>query len=129
MTLWIDTNNTFHDDANGAALSLPSWPQGMTIATPAQLAAIAAAQDAAQAALPNPIGFETGLQTLFGGTVGWNTVLTKYPLITRALATSNWANIQALILDAHAKSIITPAQYASIQGLVTANNINNVVLP
>ena len=56
MTLWIDTGNNLHDDANGAALSLPSWPQGMTIATPAQLAAIAAAQAAVMENLtPDPI--------------------------------------------------------------------------
>ena len=40
MTIWIDTNNTLHDDMDGEALSLPSWPQGMTQATPEQIAAI-----------------------------------------------------------------------------------------
>ena len=40
MTLWIDSNNQLHDDMGGAALSLPAWPQGMTQATPAQIAAI-----------------------------------------------------------------------------------------
>jgi hypothetical protein len=123
MSIWQDAQGDLYDDDEGAALSLSSWPQGLTIATPAQLSAIAAAQAAVIAAQVNLVGFETGLQSLFGGTVGWNTVLTKYPLIARALATSNWANIQALILDAHAKSIITPAQYSSIQGLVISNNI------
>ena len=40
MTIWIDSNNTLHDDMDGAALTLPIWPQGMTQATPAQIAAI-----------------------------------------------------------------------------------------
>ena len=40
MTLWIDSNNQLHDDMDGTALSLPSWPQGMTQATPAQITAI-----------------------------------------------------------------------------------------
>jgi hypothetical protein len=30
MALWIDSKNQVHDDMNGAALALPSWPQGMT---------------------------------------------------------------------------------------------------
>jgi len=40
MTIWIDSNNVLHDDDNGAALSLPSWPQGMTVATLEQVQAI-----------------------------------------------------------------------------------------
>lgn len=40
MALWIDSNNTLHDDMDGQALSLPVWPQGMTLATPAQIQAI-----------------------------------------------------------------------------------------
>jgi hypothetical protein len=40
MTLWIDTNNTLHDDMDGAALTLPSWPTGMTQATAEQIAAV-----------------------------------------------------------------------------------------
>ena len=39
MTIYFNlSENTLHDDMNGDALSLPSWPQGMTIATDAQLA-------------------------------------------------------------------------------------------
>lgn len=34
MTLWIDSNNQVHDDMSGAALTLPSWPKGMTPYTP-----------------------------------------------------------------------------------------------
>lgn len=40
MTIWIDSTNQLHDDMNGAALTLPIWPQGMTQATAAQIAAI-----------------------------------------------------------------------------------------
>ena len=40
MTLWIDANNQLHDDADGAALSLPNWPQGMTEATTDQIAVL-----------------------------------------------------------------------------------------
>lgn len=40
MTIWIDSNNQLHDDMNGQALTLPTWPSGMTIATQAQIDAI-----------------------------------------------------------------------------------------
>jgi hypothetical protein len=40
MTLWIDANNQLHDDMGGAALTLPSWPKGLTQATQAQIDAI-----------------------------------------------------------------------------------------
>ena len=39
MTIWINpTDNSLHDDMDGAALTLPDWPQGMTEATDAQIA-------------------------------------------------------------------------------------------
>ena len=34
MALWIDSNNIIHDDMDGAALDLPSWPKGITPYTP-----------------------------------------------------------------------------------------------
>lgn len=39
MALWIDSNGNLHDDMDGEALSLAAWPQGMTLATPNQIAA------------------------------------------------------------------------------------------
>ena len=42
MTIWQDSNGSLHDDMDGAALSLPSWPQGMTQLTAAQVAALQA---------------------------------------------------------------------------------------
>jgi hypothetical protein len=30
MALWVDSNNQVHDDMDGTALSLPSWPKGMS---------------------------------------------------------------------------------------------------
>lgn len=39
MTLWHNpADGTLHDDMDGAALSLPSWPQGMTKASAEQIA-------------------------------------------------------------------------------------------
>lgn len=38
MTLWHNpADGTLHDDMDGAALSLPSWPQGMVVATAEQI--------------------------------------------------------------------------------------------
>ncbi|HWU63564.1 MAG TPA: hypothetical protein VN112_16215 [Ensifer sp.] len=31
MAIWKDANGGLHDDMDGAALSLPAWPQGMTL--------------------------------------------------------------------------------------------------
>jgi flagellar biosynthesis/type III secretory pathway ATPase len=47
MALWIDSNNQVHDDMDGAALALPSWPQGMsphTMPAPTAAELLAAAQ-------------------------------------------------------------------------------------
>lgn len=41
MTIWQDASGNLHDDMNGAALLLPSWPQGMTLLTDTQVAALA----------------------------------------------------------------------------------------
>jgi len=38
MALWIDENGNLHDDMDGEALSLPTWPKGMTKLTDAQVA-------------------------------------------------------------------------------------------
>lgn len=40
MALWKDSNNGIHDDMDGAALSLPTWPQGMTQITQSEADAI-----------------------------------------------------------------------------------------
>lgn len=49
MSIWQDSNNNLHDDADGAALNLPNWPQGMTQLSAEQVAAIQAEMEAAQA--------------------------------------------------------------------------------
>jgi len=51
MAIWQDSNGGLHDDMGGAALALPTWPQGMTLLTDAQVAAIRAAQAPAPAPL------------------------------------------------------------------------------
>jgi hypothetical protein len=48
MALWIDSNNQVHDDMDGAALSIPSWPQGMSPYIPPPVAPPTAAEIFAQ---------------------------------------------------------------------------------
>ena len=123
MTIWIDTNNQLHDDDEGRALSLPSWPQGMSIATPEQLATIAAAQSAQAAAQPNPAAFEQAVKTSLGGIIGANALMVAYPAFMPALQQQDYADLQVLILDAHTKGLLTAAQYASIQAANTQFNL------
>jgi len=40
MSIWKDSNGSLHDDMDGAALALPSWPQGMTQLTDEQALAL-----------------------------------------------------------------------------------------
>lgn len=40
MTIYITPNNQLHDDADGFALTLPSWPKDACIATQAEIDAI-----------------------------------------------------------------------------------------
>lgn len=40
MGIWQDAFGALHDDGGGTALSLPYWPQGMTLLTDAQVEAI-----------------------------------------------------------------------------------------
>ena len=39
MAIWQDISGKLYDDDNGKAISLPSWPQGLTLLTAAQVAA------------------------------------------------------------------------------------------
>ena len=48
MALWQDSNGGLHDDMDGEALSLLNWPQGMTLLTNEQVAAIRQAEQQAQ---------------------------------------------------------------------------------
>ena len=48
MTLWIDSNNQVHDDMDGAALSLPNWPKGLSSYTPPPITPPTAAEIFAQ---------------------------------------------------------------------------------
>jgi len=86
-------------------------------------AAQAAAQAAAQTALPNPTGFAQAVKTGLGGIVAANSIAVAYPLFFAAISSGEWADVQALILDAQSKAVINSTQYANIKAAATANNI------
>lgn len=44
MSLWKDASGNLHDDMGGRALSLPSWPSGLTLLTTAQADAMQSTQ-------------------------------------------------------------------------------------
>lgn len=133
MTLWIDSNNQLHDDDNGAALSLPIWPKNLTIATPAQLAAIAAAQAAAQATLPNPSGFIAAVKTVLGG---YPAILSLPAEIQSALVHSvaamnmnDTASLQSIIISQEsALNAVNVGFYSGIKAAAIQYNIN-ITLP
>jgi hypothetical protein len=63
MALWIDSNNQVHDDMDGTALSLPSWPKGMshyTMAAPTAAELLAAAQQTQLAIIDS--AYDTAIQ-------------------------------------------------------------------
>lgn len=68
-------------------------------------------------------GFLSDVIALFGGAVAINTVAKQYPVLLPALNNGNWPVLQALIVDANTKALITPTQYAAIKAAVTARNI------
>ena len=59
MAIWQSQDGALHDDGEGAALSLSSWPQGMTQLTDVEIAAWEAAR------APNPkVAIQAQMDTL-----------------------------------------------------------------
>lgn len=136
MTLWIDSNNTLHDDMNGEALSLPSWPKGMTQATQAQIdairnpiptlsqaqaAQISALQDSYQAAINAPVSFKNAAGVTstyaFGNTLtlGGTNAQALLTQILSAGSTSWTANVW---FDTN--GVAQTMTFADLQGLAAA---------
>lgn len=127
MSVWQDANSGLHDDMNGEALSLPSWPQGMTQLTQAEADAIisaqAAAAQAAQARLADPLGFEKAIKSAVGGILGANALAVAYPLFFAALQEQAWEDVQAMLVDAKSKGVIAAPQYDAIKAAAAQFNI------
>ena len=77
---------------------------------------------------PSGAGFEQAIKTGVGGIVAANALARAYPLFFAAVQSGQWADVQALILDAQTTGAITPTQYAEFQAAATSFNIP-VTLP
>ena len=69
--------------------------------------------DAALAPGPNVPGFVAALKNAMGGIVASNSLAKAYPLFYPALETGQFADAQALIIDAHTTGVLSDKQYAA----------------
>lgn len=127
MAIWQDSSGGLHDDMDGEAFALPSWPQGMTQLTDAQAATIQAQQEAAKqavlAAQPNAPAFEQAIKPALGGILAANALAVAYPLFFGALQNRAWEDVETMLVDAKSKSVIIAAQYNAIKNAATQFNI------
>lgn len=74
-------------------------------------------------AAPDVSGFVLDVKAAMGGIVASNTLAKAYPLFQPALGNGVWADVQALVIDAHATLVLSDAQYAAIKSLAVKHNI------
>ena len=102
-------------------------PSGCILITDAEAQAIITANEAAQAAilaaLPNSAGFTQAIKSELGGIVDVNALAVAYPLFFDAIATQQWSDVKALVLDAQSKNVINTNQYAAIKSAALSFNI------
>ena len=134
MPYYQDIDNQLHflSDADIVDGGLRLLPTGCTAITDADAETIQATQQAvataAAALLPNPAGFTKAIKTGVGGIIEANALSVAYPLFFSTLQPLDWEDLQALILDAQSKYVITATQYAAIKAAATSFNIP-VTLP
>ena len=134
MPYYQDTNNQLHflSDVDIANSGLSLLPSGCTAITDTAAENLQAAQQAtavaAAALLPNPAAFNAAIKTGVGGIIEANTLSVAYPLFFATIEQQNWTDVQALILDAQSKAVITAEQYAAIKAAAASFNIP-VILP
>jgi hypothetical protein len=71
--------------------------------------------DAAIPPSPDAEGFAQAVKAGVGGIVAANALATSYPLFFAAVQAQQWADVQALILDAQAKGVLNSGQYAAFK--------------
>jgi len=135
MPYYKDTNNNLHflesatQERNDGVIidNTTILPSGCIEITDTEAQALITANEAAQiaalASLPNPVGFTQAIKSELGGIVAVNTLVVAYPLFFDAVATQQWADVKALIIDAKAKNVVSTIQYAAIKAAATAFNI------
>ncbi len=72
---------------------------------------------------PNSAGFEQAVKTALGGALAANSLAMSYPLFFPAVANGVWSDVQAFIIDANTKILITSTQYTAIKAAAAANYI------
>jgi len=102
-------------------------PSGCILITDAEAKAIIAENEKAQAAiiaaLPNSAGFAQAIKSDLGGILAVNAISAAYPLFFDAIATQQWSDVKALVLDAQSKNVINTTQYAAIKSAALSFNI------
>ncbi len=83
-----------------------------------------AAKAAYEAPKPNGAGFEAQLKaSVFVDFASRNALAKQYPLFVLAIRDANWADVQAAIVDANSKLLLTAAQYAGIKQAALDNHL------
>lgn len=72
---------------------------------------------------PDGLGFAQAIKAGLGGIVAANALAVAYPLFFTAVQIGNWPDVQALIIDAKTKSLLTTQQYSDIKTAATTFNI------
>jgi hypothetical protein len=72
---------------------------------------------------PDPVGFTAAVKAAVGGILAANALMIAYPAFFPAIQSADWADVQALVIDAKAKAVITAAQYTAIKAAAAASNI------
>jgi hypothetical protein len=116
-----DTDNKLHflDSAEFEYL----LPLDSILITNEEAATIQAEYLASLPGIPDVQGFTQALKTALGGIIGANAIAVAYPLFFTALQTSEWDDVQALLIDAKTKTLLTTDQYAEIKTLAETYNI------
>jgi hypothetical protein len=111
--------------SNAIAAGYAADDINVRFATSAEYAALIAASTPPS---PNVEAFVEELKSAIGGIVASNALAKSYPLFYPALQVRNFADVQALIIDAHATRVLSDPQYAVFQQLAVKHRIP-VTLP
>jgi len=79
--------------------------------------------DAVLAPGPDVPGFISDLKAAMNGIVAANALAKAYPLFYPALDTGQFADAQALIIDAHATGVLSDLQYGAFQQLAAKHHL------
>jgi hypothetical protein len=73
--------------------------------------------------IPNVAKFAQDVKTAMGGILASNALMVAYPAFFPAVTAYEWSDLQVLLLDALAKSVISELQYSGIKAAAIINNI------